>query len=191
MRGGGLTHLAAHLGGLLIRHVVPEPLGEKGTSAIGPFPDLVRRERLSGYLLHESPQAGATRFSHGGELVTDFGGDTDHDVRHAASIRGVYAPCRGTVKPPQARPSSMSTAIARRTLVRAGPYCCAGRVARRHRNTWPRTPFMASGPGDRSQRTYGSLGRLTPYLPANFQMYGSPSSSAQWTSTDFAFAGIR
>lgn len=29
------------------------------------------------------------------------------------------------------------------------------------------------------------------YFPANVQMYGSPSSSAQWTSTDFAFAGIR
>lgn len=118
MCGSGLTHLAAHLGGLLVRHVMPEPLGEKAARAIGSFPDLIRGERLSGYLLHEGTKTGATGFRYGGELVTDLGGDSDHDVGHTVSIRGVYAP-RHAFDP---TPPSTSAAIARRTVVRVSPY---------------------------------------------------------------------
>ncbi|SOD84087.1 hypothetical protein SAMN06272765_1463 [Streptomyces sp. Ag109_G2-15] len=72
---------------------MPEPLGEQGTSAIGPCLDLLGSQSLSSYVLHEGTKTGPSRFRYGGELVTDFGGHANHDVGHAMSIRSVYVEC--------------------------------------------------------------------------------------------------
>jgi hypothetical protein len=72
---------------------MPEPLGEQGAGALRPRFDLLGSQRLSGYLLHEGTETCPSRFRYGGELVTDFGGHANHDVRHAMSIRNVYADC--------------------------------------------------------------------------------------------------
>lgn len=99
MRDGGFPHLAPHLGGLLVRHVMPEVLSKQGTGAISPFLELLRRQRTRGEILHQGAETGAARFSDGGKLVAHLGGNADHDIRHAASIRHVYVDQAALISP--------------------------------------------------------------------------------------------